>query len=143
MRVLIVEDEVRLAEAIGRGLVAEGFEVDLAHTGPEGLWRASEGTYSAIVLDILLPGLNGFAVCRDLRALGDRTPILMLTAKQGEHDEAEGFDFEGDNTIVEVYVRYLRQKLDKPFGRASLQTIRTIGYRLIDDRVGADATVAS
>jgi len=233
MRVLVVEDEVRLAEAIGRGLVAEGFEVDLAHTGPEGLWRASEGTYSAIVLDILLPGLNGFAVCRDLRALGDRTPILMLTAKQGEHDEAEGldlgaddflrkpfsfvvlvarlhalirraagvaggvisigdllidtqrrecrrgdielkltsreldllialarreggtatksellaevwgFDFEGDNNIVEVYVRYLRQKLDKPFGRSSLQTIRTLGYRLIDDRVGADATVAS
>jgi len=223
MRVLVVEDEVRLAEAIGRGLVAEGFEVDLAHTGPEGLWRASEGTYSAIVLDILLPGLNGFAVCRDLRALGDRTPILMLTAKQGEHDEAEGldlgaddflrkpfsfvvllarlralvrrssgtadgvlaigslqvdtqrrtcrrdgvevtltarefdllvalarrdggtatkrellaevwgYDFDGGENIVEVYMRYLRNKVDKPFDRASLQTIRTLGYRLIDE----------
>src|SRR3954447_3561232 len=99
MRVLIVEDEVRLAEAIGRGLVAEGFEVDLAHTGPDGLWRATEGAYSAIVLDILLPRLNGFALCRDPRPRGDRTPILMLTAKQGEHDEAEGLDLGADDFL--------------------------------------------
>ncbi|MCE9622775.1 MAG: response regulator transcription factor [Actinomycetia bacterium] len=223
MRVLLVEDEERLAEAIARGLAVEGFEVDIAHTGPDGLWRAAEGTYAAIVLDILLPGMNGFAVCRELRGRGDRTPILMLTAKQGEHDEAEaldlgaddflrkpfsfvvlvarlhalirrnagapdgllsvgdlcidtkrrlccrgdveialtsreldllialarrdggvaaknellaevwGFDFEGDHNIIEVYVRYLRNKIDKPFERGSLQTIRTLGYRLVND----------
>ena len=223
MRVLIVEDEQHLADAIGRGLAADGFQVDICNTGPDGLWRASEGSYAAIVLDILLPGMNGFAVCRELRARGVATPILMLTAKHGEYDEAEGldlgaddflrkpfsyvvllarlralvrraqgspdgilsvgdlvidtqrrqclrgdteisltareldlliglarrsggtasknellaevwgFDFDGDDNIVEVYVRYLRNKIDKPFGRASLQTIRTIGYRLVDD----------
>jgi DNA-binding response OmpR family regulator len=228
MRVLVVEDEVRLAEAIARGLRAEGFDIDVAHTGPDGLWRALEGVYSAIVLDILLPGLNGYAVCRQLRAEGNRTPVLMLTAKQGEHDEAEGlelgaddflrkpfsfvvlvarlralirrttnapdgvlaigdlrvdphkrrcwrgpsevvltareldllvalarreggaatkaellaevwgFDYDGDDNIVEVYVRYLRTKLDRPFARNSLQTVRTIGYRLVDDRVLED-----
>ena len=209
MRLLVIEDEVRLAEAVARGLRSEGFEVDLAHSGPDGLWRAREGSYSAIVLDILLPGLNGYAVCRELRAGGDRTPVLMLTAKQGEHDEAEGlelgaddflrkpfsfvvlvarlralirratnatdgvlaigdlridpdkrrcwrgptelvltarelellvalarrdggtatkpellaevwgFDFDGDENIVEVYVGYLRTKIDRPFGRAT------------------------
>ncbi len=223
VRLLVVEDEVRLAAALERGLRAEGFEVDVAHTGPDGLWRAREGAYAAIVLDLLLPGLNGYVVCRELRASGDRTPVLMLTAKQGEHDEAEslelgaddflrkpfsflvlvarlralirratnapdgvvavgdlridvpkrrcwrgpsevvltareldllialarhdggaaskaellaevwGFDFEGDDNIVEVYVGYLRSKIDRPFGRRSLQTVRTIGYRLVDD----------
>jgi two-component system, OmpR family, response regulator len=223
VRVLVIEDEVRLAEAVARGLRAEGFEVDVAHTGPDGLWRATEGAYAAIVLDILLPGLNGYAVCRELRARGDRTPVLMLTAKQGEHDEAEGlelgaddflrkpfsfvvlvarlralvrratnapdgvltigdlhiepsrrrcfrgptelvltareldllvalarrvggvatkrellsevwgFDFDGAENIVEVYVGYLRTKIDRPFGRNSLQTVRTLGYRLVDD----------
>ena len=223
MRVLVIEDEVRLAEAIARGLRAEGFEVDVAHTGPDGLWQATEVAYSAIVLDILLPGLNGYVVCRELRSRGVRTPVLMLTAKQGEHDEAEGlelgaddflrkpfsfvvlvarlralirratnatdgvlaigdlridpdkrrcwrgptelvltarelellvalarrdggtatksellaevwgFDFDGDENIVEVYVGYLRTKIDRPFGRHTLQTVRTIGYRLVAD----------
>ena len=215
VRVLVVEDEVRLASALQRGLRAEGFEVDVAHTGPDGLWRAREGAYSAIVLDLLLPGLNGYVVCRELRDGGDRTPVLMLTAKQGELGaddflrkpfsfvvlvarlralirrstnapdgvlaigdlridvpkrrcwrgpsevvltareldllialarrdggaaskpellaEVWGFDFEGDDNIVEVYVGYLRQKIDRPFGRRSLQTVRTIGYRLVDD----------
>ena len=223
MRVLVVDDEVRLAETVARGLRAEGFEVDLAHTGPDGLWRAREGAYAAIVLDILLPGMNGYALCRELRAAGVTTPVLMLTAKQGEHDEAEGldlgaddflrkpfsfvvllarlralvrrsagsadgvltigslqvdtqrrtcrrdgvevtltarefdllvalarrdggtatkrellaevwgYDFDGGENIVEVYMRYLRNKVDKPFDRASLQTIRTLGYRLVDE----------
>jgi len=225
MRVLVVDDEVRLAESLARGLRAEGFEVDLAHTGPDGLWRAREGAYAAIVLDILLPGMNGYAVCRELRAAGSTTPVLMLTAKQGEHDEAEGldlgaddflrkpfsfvvllarlralvrrsagrldgtidigdlhidtvrrqcnrgavevvltgreldllvalarreggtaskrellaevwgYDFDGGENVVEVYVGYLRAKIDKPFSRASLQTIRTVGYRLVDEVV--------
>ncbi len=227
VRVLVVDDEVQLAEAVARGLRAEDFEVDLAHDGVDGLWRATEGSYAAIVLDVLLPGMNGFAVCRELRTRGVTTPILMLTAKQGEHDEAEGldlgaddflrkpfsfvvlvarlralvrrgagavsangalaigdlcvdparrtctrggaevrltsreldllvalarrgggvaskrellaevwgFDFDGDDNVVEVYVRYLRQKVDRPFGRQSIETVRTLGYRLVDDSV--------
>src|SRR3954447_13098203 len=99
MRVLVVEDEVRLANAIARGLQAEGFDVDVAHTGPDGLWRAREGAYAAIVLDVLLPGLNGFAFCRELRTGGDATPVLLLTAKQGEHDEAEGLDLGADDFL--------------------------------------------
>ena len=96
---LVVEDEVRLATAVARGLQAEGFDVDVAHTGPDGLWRAREGSYAAIVLDVLLPGLNGFALCRELRTGGDTTPVLLLTAKQGEHDEAEGLDLGADDFL--------------------------------------------
>jgi two-component system OmpR family response regulator len=223
VRVLIVEDEVRLAEAIGRGLTAEGFVVEIVHDGTDGLWRAREHRYGAIVLDILLPGLNGYEVCRTLRSEGVWTPILMLTAKSGEYDEAEaldtgaddflakpfsfvvlvarlralerrgapprppmltvgdlvldpatrecrrdempialtarefellealmrrpgevvakhhllqqvwGHEFTGDTNVVEVYVRYLRRKIDAPFGRRSLQTVRNVGYRVADD----------
>ena len=89
----------RTRSALQRGLRAEGFEVDVAHTGPDGLWRAREGAYSAIVLDLLLPGLNGYVVCRELRDGGDRTPVLMLTAKQGEHDEAEGLELGADDFL--------------------------------------------
>lgn len=220
MRILVVEDEEHLAEAIGRGLVAEGFSVDVASTGDEGLERARATNYDAILLDILLPGVNGFKVCATLREEGNWTPIIMLTAKDGELDEAEALDtgaddfiskpfsfvvllahirallrrgrrerptvlragdltldpaehrcrrgkvdialtvrefalleyllqfagdavskqdllthvwgegFEGDPNIVEVYASYLRKKIDQPFGRAALETIRGIGYRI-------------
>jgi DNA-binding response OmpR family regulator len=224
VRVLVVEDEVRLAEFIQEGLGAEGFEVELTHDGLDGLWRARERPYRAIVLDILLPGMNGFKVCQTLRDEGIWTPILMLTAKDGIYDEAEaldtgaddflskpfsfvvlaarlralarrgatprpvqlvagdltldpihrscrradtavqltrreydllealarqagkgvpkaqllsevwGDDFDGDDNVVEVYVHYLRHKIDQPFGRRSLQTVRNIsGYRLAPD----------
>src|SRR6478735_3693250 len=121
MRVLVVDDEVRLAETIARGLRAEGFDVDLAHTGPDGLWRAQEGGYSAIVLDVLLPGKNGYAVCRELRASGVDTPVLMLTAKQGEHDEAEGLDLGADDFLRKpfsfvVLVARLRALLRRAVG---------------------------
>src|SRR5919109_3043432 len=220
MRVLLVEDETRLANAVRRGLEAEGFSVDVAADGKDGFWRASEGRYDAIVLDIMLPGMNGFKVCSALREAGHWTPILMLTAKDGELDEAEAldtgaddyltkpfsyivlmarlralfrrgarerpavleagdlkfdpgarrvwrgsneldltaremalleyllrhkgevvskrdildhvwdYDFEGDPNIVEVYVRHLRNKLDRPFGRQAIETVRGSGYRL-------------
>ena len=219
-RILVVEDEPFLGEAVRDGLVAEGFEVTLVTTGTAGLERCQDATFDAIVLDILLPGLNGFAVCESLRLAGVTTPILMLTAKDGELDEAEALDtgaddflrkpfsfvvlvarlnallrrgqrtkpasmeagdlsvdpssyrairgdfgvdltprefalltalmaspgeamakhellaevwgpsFEGDPNIVEVYVGYLRRKIDQPFGRQSIQTVRGIGYRL-------------
>jgi two-component system OmpR family response regulator len=227
VRILVVEDEVHLAESIGRGLAAEGFDVELTHDGLDGLWRVQERAYGAVVLDILLPGMNGYQVCRTLRAAGNWTPILMLTAKDGEHDEAEaldigaddflskpfsfvvlvarlnalgrrgssprppvltagdlevdlatracsrgetsialtprelsllealmaspgavvpkddllrqvwGDDFDGDSNVVEVYVRYLRRKIDEPFGRRSLRTVRGHGYQLVDDTTPA------
>jgi DNA-binding response OmpR family regulator len=224
MRVLVVEDDTRIAASVRRGLEAEGFAVDVALTGTDGLWMATENTYDVIVLDILLPGISGFEVCRKLREAGVWTPILVLTAKTGEYDQAEALDtgaddyltkpfsfvvlvarirallrrtgrsdpviyvagdvrldpiahrctrgevdvaltarefavleflmrragevvakaeildnvwdfaFEGDPNIVEVYVRHLRRKLDEPFGRHLIQTIRGAGYRL--DRNG-------
>jgi len=225
MRVLVVEDEKRLALGLKRGLEAEGFATDLAHDGVDGLWMARENPYDAIVLDIMLPGINGFKVCSTLREEGIWTPILMLTAKDGELDEAEAldlgaddyltkpfsyvvlvarlrallrrgaperpaileagdlrydpsskrvwregseidltaremallefllrrkgevvskreiidhvwdYDFEGDPNIVEVYVGHLRNKLDRPFERNSIQTVRGSGYRLAEDDV--------
>jgi len=223
MRVLIVEDEAPLAEGLRDGLEAEGFAVDIASDGLDGLWMAREHPYAAIVLDIMLPGLNGYRVCATLRQEGIWTPILMLTAKDGELDEAEALDtgaddyltkpfsfvvllarlralmrrgvperpsvleagdlrldpatrtvqrgdvavemtsretallefllrrqgqvlskqtildnvwndeFEGDPNIVEVYIRRLRNKLDRPFGRTAIETIRGAGYRLAAD----------
>jgi DNA-binding response OmpR family regulator len=223
MRVLVVEDEVALAEAVADGLQAEGFDVDTVHDGMDGLWRAREGSYDAIVLDVLLPGMNGYRVCKTLRDEGVWTPILILTAKDGEWDEAEaldtgaddflskpfsfvvllarlralfrrgapprpavlqigplaldpgarrvsrngddiklttrefalleylmrrngnvaskpeildhvwGMDFAGDPNVVEVYVGYLRRKLDDPYGSHLIRTVRGAGYRLTAD----------
>jgi two-component system OmpR family response regulator len=223
VRVLVIEDEEALAEGVRRGLEAEGFATDVATNGVDGLWLAREHPYDAIVLDIMLPGLNGYRVCAELREAGVWTPILMLTAKDGEFDEAEALDtgaddfvtkpfsyvalvarlralirrgvrerpavleagdlrydpaehrtwrgdeeltlttrerglleyllrhagevcskteildhvwdgsFDGDLNIVEVYVGHLRAKVDRPFGREAIQTVRGAGYRLAAD----------
>ena len=223
MRILVVEDEKHLARSIKRGLEAEGFAADVALDGNEGLALAIGADYDAIVLDIMLPGLNGYRVCAQLREAGNWTPILMLTAKDGEYDEAEALDtgaddflskpfsfvvlvarlrallrrgrrerpavlrcgdlaldpaahrawrgdeevaltprqfalleflmrrageavskatildhvwdfaFDGDPNIVEVYVRNLRKKIDEPFGRHAIETVRLVGYRLDPD----------
>ena len=223
MRILVVDDEVRLADGVRRGLEAEGFAVDVAHNGIDGLWRARETRYDAIVLDLMMPGMSGWKVCETLRAEQDWTPVLMLTAKDGEWDQVEALDsgaddyvtkpfsfavlvarlralirrgraerpvvmsagdlrvdpagrhvwrgdtevtltarefavleylisnagrvvskrdliagvwndeFEGDPNIVEVYVGHLRRKLDRPFHRAAIETIRGAGYRLAAD----------
>jgi len=220
VRVLVVEDEEGLAEGLRKGLEAEGFATDVAVTGTDGLWMAREHPYDAIVLDIMLPGVNGYRVCATLREEGVWTPILMLTAKDGEFDEAEALDtgaddfvtkpfsyvalvariralirrgvverpavlevgdlrfdpgtrkafrgdaelnltareaallefllrragdvvsktdvidhvwdgaFDGSLNIVEVYIRHLRNKVDRPFGRSTIQTVRGAGYRL-------------
>ncbi|MGI8700212.1 MAG: response regulator transcription factor [Nocardioidaceae bacterium] len=220
MRVLVVEDEKRLAAGLRNGLEAEGLAVDVALDGTEGLWMAGERPYDAIVLDIMLPGVNGFKICTTLREEKVWTPILMLTAKHGEWDEVEAldsgaddflskpfsyavllarlralmrrgaqerpavleagdlrldpashrawrgdvevvlthrelslleyllrrrgevlpkreildhvwdYDFEGDPNIIEVYVGRLRNKLDRPFGREGIETVRGAGYRL-------------
>ncbi|MFF0371667.1 response regulator transcription factor [Micromonospora sp. NPDC005087] len=223
MRILVVEDDKHLARSIKRGLEAEGFAAEVALDGIDGLWRATDGDFDVIVLDIMLPGKNGFQVCAELREAGNWTPILMLTAKDGELDEAEALDtgaddylskpfsyvvlvarirallrrgsrerpatlnvgdlrldpaahgvwrgetevsltprqfalleflmrrpgevlskgtildhvwdfaFDGDPNIVEVYVRHLRRKIDEPFGRSAIQTVRLVGYRLNPD----------
>jgi DNA-binding response OmpR family regulator len=198
MKVLLVEDEQRLAEVVKEGLVAEGFAVDVVSDGVTGLWAATENGYDAIVLDIMLPGLHGYDVLKELRSRKVWTPVLMLTAKDGEHDQADAFDlgaddyltkpfsflilmdparravsrggvpisvtareyglllflmrnagdvvskaqildnvwdsaYEGGDNIVEVYIGYLRRKLDVPFGLTTLRTVRGLGYRLDAD----------
>ncbi|MES5817084.1 response regulator transcription factor [Streptomyces sp. RG80] len=103
MRLLIVEDEKRLALSLAKGLTAEGYAVDVVHDGREGLHRATEGTYDLVILDIMLPGLNGYKVCAALRAAGHDVPILMLTAKDGEYDEAEGLDTGADDYLTKPF----------------------------------------
>jgi DNA-binding response OmpR family regulator len=103
MRVLVIDDNEAMADAIHRGLRAEGFDVDVVDDGLDGLWRAREFGYDVIVLDILLPGMNGYVVCRTLRNDGVTTPILMLTAKDGDDDEAEGLDLGADDYLTKPF----------------------------------------
>ena len=103
MRLLIVEDEKRLALSLAKGLTAEGYAVDVVHDGLEGLHRASESPYDLLILDIMLPGMNGYRVCSALRAAGHEVPILMLTAKDGEYDEAEGLDTGADDYLTKPF----------------------------------------
>jgi two-component system OmpR family response regulator len=122
MKVLLVDDDRKLAQALRRGLEAGGYTVELAFDGVDGLWKATEGAYDLIVLDLMLPGRNGYRVCAELRARGDWTPILMLTAKDGEHDEAEGLDAGADDYLVKpfslvVLVARMRALLRRSQGR--------------------------
>jgi DNA-binding response OmpR family regulator len=220
VRILVVEDDKHVARAVRRGLEDEGYAVDVALTGTDGEWFASENAYDAVVLDVMLPGLAGDELCARLRKAGNWVPILMLTARAGAEEEARALDsgaddflakpfsfvvlmarirallrrggserptvltagdlgldpaehrvwrgdqpialtprqfslleflmrhagevvskatilehvwdfsFDGDPNIVEVYVRQLRQRIDEPFGRSALQTVRLVGYRL-------------
>ena len=220
MRVLVVEDEARMARLLRRGLEEEGHAVDVASDGPDGLWMATENPYAAIVLDVMLPGLDGFEVCRKLRASQVWTPVLMLTARDEVGDRVRGLDagaddylvkpfsllelaarlralarrddrarptvlsegdlaldpatrrawrgdtelqlspkefallmlflqhsgavltrsqiidaawdfaYEGTSNVVDQYVTYLRRKVDVPFGRHDIETVRGMGYRL-------------
>jgi two-component system, OmpR family, response regulator len=135
VRVLIVEDEVALAQAVQDGLQAEGYDVDVVHDGNDGLWRAREGSYDAIVLDILLPGMNGYKVCETLRGEGVWTPILMLTAKDGEWDEAEALDTGADDFLSKpfsyvVLVARLRALLRR--GAAARPAVLRVGSLELD-----------
>ncbi|MER6127772.1 response regulator transcription factor [Streptomyces sp. NPDC001795] len=220
MRVLVIEDERGLAAAIAHGLAEEGFVADVVYDGVDGLWRAVHEPHDVIVLDLMLPGLSGYEVLKRLRAASVWTPVLILSAKDGEYDEADALDlgaddylskpfsyvvlvahlrallrrgaparpavlaagdlaldparrrchragreitltareftllefllrhpdevvsktaildhvwdesFDGDTNIVEVYIGYLRRKIDAPFGRRTIETVRGAGYRL-------------
>jgi len=103
MRVLVVEDEVRLATALQRGLQAEGFAADIATDGPTGLDMARHGEYDAMILDVMLPGLSGYRVVRALRAEEKWLPVLMLSAKDGEHDQADGLDCGADDYLTKPF----------------------------------------
>ena len=103
MRVLVVEDEVRQAAALRRGLEAEGFAVDVAHTGTDGLWLATEQEYDVIIVDVMLPGINGFRLCALLREREIWAPVLVLTAKDGELDEAEALDTGADDFLTKPF----------------------------------------
>ena len=217
---LVVEDDRRMAGLLRRGLEEGGYAVDLAADGPEGLWYATENQYDAIVLDVMLPGFDGFELCRRLRDAGNWIPVLMLTARGEVRDRAKGLDagaddyltkpfsfieltarlralsrrgraerpailevgdlrldpasrrvsrgevelelspkefallelllahpgevltrtriiesvwdfaYDGTSNVVDQYVGYLRRKIDQPFGRADIETVRGVGYRL-------------
>ena len=103
MRILVVEDNPAMLDAIERGLIAEGFDVDTATDGLDGIWRAREFPYDAIVLDIMLPGMNGYEICRTIRAEKIVTPVLMLTAKDGDYDIAEGLDLGADDYLTKPF----------------------------------------
>jgi two-component system OmpR family response regulator len=220
MRILVVEDELKMARLIRRGLREEGMAVDLAERGEDALWMAGSTDYDAIVLDVMLPGIDGFETCRRLRGDGVWSPVLMLTARDAVEDRVAGldhgaddylvkpfsfaellarlralarrgpverpvvievgdlrldpatrqvwrgeaeitlsakefslleafmrrpgqvlsryqllehawdYDYENRSNVVDVYVRYLREKIDRPFGADSLETVRGAGYRL-------------
>ena len=220
MRILVVEDELKMAGLLKRGLEEEGYAVDVAATGSDAVWAATENPYDAILLDVMLPDVNGFEVCRRLRAGGRWAPVLMLTARTAVTDRVAGLDagaddyltkpfsfselfarvralvrrgaterpavlevgdltldpaarrvtrgdaaveltakefalleyfmrrpgevltrsriiehvwdfgYDGDSNVVDVYVRYLREKIDRPFRRNSIETVRGSGYRL-------------
>ena len=122
MKILLVEDDIKIATAVKRGLDAEGFTVDVAFDGLDGLWLAMEGGYDLILLDIMLPGRNGFQVCADLRARKVWTPIIMLTAKDGDLDEAEALDAGADDYLTKpfsfpVLVARVRSMLRRVGGR--------------------------
>ncbi|MFJ4710589.1 response regulator transcription factor [Streptomyces sp. NPDC088785] len=137
MRLLIVEDEKRLAVTLAKGLTAEGYAVDVVHDGLEGLHRASGSPYDLVVLDIMLPGLNGYRVCAALRAAGNDVPILMLTAKDGEYDEAEGLDTGADDYLTKpfsyvVLVARVKALLRRRGAAGRANPVHTVGPYAVD-----------
>ena len=135
MRVLLVEDEVDLAESLRRGLTNEGFVVDVAHDGITGGWLARENPYDVVVLDLMLPGRNGYAVLEGLRAAENWVPVLMLTAKDGEYDQTDAFDLGADDYLTQpfsflVLVARLRALIRR--GAPERPVVLTVGSLQLD-----------
>ena len=135
MKLLLVDDDTALTSSLQRGLQAEGFVIDVSADGLDALWRAEEASYGAIILDIMLPGRNGFAVCAELRRRGDWTPILMLTAKDGDLDQAEALDTGADDYLTKPFsFAVLVARLRALLRRAEVRTLSpmTVGDLHID-----------
>jgi two-component system, OmpR family, response regulator len=135
MRLLVVEDEQRLAAGLQKGLEAEGFAVDVVHNGTDGIWMARENPFDAIILDVMLPGANGYQVCRTLRNEGNWTPILMLTAKDGVWDEVEGLDTGADDYLTKPFsyaVLIARLRALHRRGARARPTVLEVGDLLLD-----------
>jgi two-component system, OmpR family, response regulator len=152
MRILVVEDEKRLAGSLRAGLEAEGFAVDTAYDGQEGLWYARENSYDAILLDIMLPLLNGYNVCKTLRAEENWTPILMLTAKDGDWDQIEALDTGADDYVTkpfafQVLLARVRSLLRR--GAPERPALLTVGDLVLDPatrvvtRAGTEVSLTS
>ncbi len=140
MRILVVEDNETLADAVERGLRGEGYDVDVTRDGADGLWRAREFSYDAIILDVMLPSMNGYLICQTLRDEDITTPILMLTAKDGEYDIAEGLDLGADDYLTKpfsfvVLVARIRALIRRQLPHANSEItvgalrIDTVGHR--------------
>ncbi len=128
MQLLVVEDNEVMAEALQRGLLAEGYGVDVANNGNDGIWRIREFSYAAVILDIMLPGMNGYEICRTIRSEGIDTPVLMLTAKDGDYDIAEGLDFGANDYLTKpfsfvVLTARIRALVRRQTGGSNLITI--------------------
>ena len=131
MRVLLVEDESRLAETVRRGLAAEGFVVDVEHDGVDGLAAAATGDFDVVVLDIMLPGLSGYQIVRELRTRQVWTPVLMLSAKDGEYDLADAFDIGADDYLTKPFsFVVLVARLRALLRRGAFSILRCVADRL-------------
>src|SRR5437867_828337 len=131
MHILIVEDEQRLARLLQRVLAEERHAVDVAFTGSEGLGLALSGGYDLVILDRMLPDLDGVEVTRELRGERIATPILMLTARGAIEDRVDGLnDLDAVSNVVDIYIHYLRDKIDRGFPRPLIKTVRGVGYKI-------------
>ena len=147
---LIVEDEPLIAKALEAGLTADGYGVDVADRGDVGLWQATENDYDAIILDVMLPGMNGFKVCSELRAAGVTTPIMMLTAKDGEYDQAEGLDTGADDYVTKPFsprelvarVKAILRRTGAVASTADRPEPIDLGWELVVDPGRREATIA-
>src|SRR6266536_3105896 len=134
--ILVVDDDPLLASALRRPLAYEGFEGDVAASGEEALSRALDHAPDLVILDVLLPGIDGLEVCRRLRQAGD-VPVLMLTARSEVPERVWDYDFGRDSNVLEVYVGYLRRKLETEGEPRVIHTVRGVGYVLREDPDGA------
>jgi len=132
MRVLLIEDDPDVTRVVVRGLEAEGFEVDAVDDGTDGLWQATEGSFDAIVLDLLLPGMTGYQVCESLRNQNDETPLVVLTAKSGEYDQIDLLDLGADDFLTKpVSINVLAARIRAAIRRSTGSSTNEIRYGAI------------